>query len=78
MIREELSRLSKTESPEFGGVYRKIASLEQEIERLLGGLKGVEYKRVIAEVVTRDFQAEIQDLQSQTASARNSYVQGLG
>ena len=77
MIREELTKMSKTESPEFSIVFRKLSSLDQELERLLGCLRGPEYKKTIAEVVTRDFNAEINDLRTISISARNSYTQNL-
>jgi hypothetical protein len=78
LVREELARQSKSESPEFSAVFRKIGSLDQEIERLLGTLRGPEYRRTIAEVVTRDFQQEIAELHSLAGSAKNSYILSLG
>ena len=52
--------------------------MDQDIERLLASLRGAEYRRTIAEVVTRDFQLELNELQGLTSSAKNSYVQHLG
>ena len=45
---------------------------------MLASLRGAEYRRTIAEVVTRDFQFEINELQGLTTGAKNSYVQHLG
>lgn len=77
-MREELARQSKTESPEFSAVYRKISALDQDIDRLLNSLRGPEYKKTIAEVVTRDFCLEINELKGISASAKNAYAQSLG
>ena len=73
-----MTRQSRTESPEFSGVFRKIATMDQDIEQLLSGLRGPEYRKTIAAVVTRDFQLEINELQGLTSGAKNSYFQHLG
>jgi len=54
-IREDLQRQSKSESPDLTAVYRRITVFDQEIDRMMAGLRGAEYRKIIAEVVTRDF-----------------------
>ena len=39
-IKEELAKQSKIEPPEFTAIYRKIRSADEDINRLLGLLKG--------------------------------------
>lgn len=39
---------------------------------------GPEYRKAIAEVVTRDFNLEISELKASSAQAKNTYIQGLG
>ncbi len=78
IIKEELARQSKAESPEFSLVFKRIADIDHDIDRLLNSLRGPEYKKTIAEVVTRDFGAEMNELRGIAVSAKNSYAQTLG
>lgn len=45
---------------------------------MLASLRTPEYRRTIAEVVTRDFNQEINELRALTNSAKNNYIQSLG
>ena len=55
VLKEEMIRISRTESPDFKAVYKKIEIMNEEVSRLLNSLNGADYRRTIAEVVTRDF-----------------------
>ncbi len=52
--------------------------MDQEIDRLINSLRGPEYRKTIAEVVTRDFNVEVNDIKSATNTAKNNYIQSLG
>ena len=71
-------RISKTESPEFSAVFNKIEVMNDEISRLITQLNGSEYRRTIAEVVTRDFDSYVNSLRNMMESAKESYIQNLG
>jgi hypothetical protein len=45
---------------------------------MLGSLRTPDYRRTIAEVVTRDFTQEINELRGLATNAKNSYIQSLG
>lgn len=52
--------------------------MDGEINRLLNSLKGNEYRKAIAEVVTTDFNLEITELKANVNSAKINYIQSLG
>ena len=78
VIQEEMVRISKTESPEFSAVFNKIEVMNDEISRLIAQLNGSEYRRTIAEVVTRDFDSYVNSLRNMMGTAKESYIQNLG
>ena len=62
VIKEEMIRLSKMQAPEFKAVFNKINVMNEEVSRLLNSLNSADYRRTIAEIVTRDFQTYIGSL----------------
>ena len=52
--------------------------MDQDIEKLINGLRSPDYRRTIAAVVTRDFQIDINELHGLIANAKDSYFKHLG
>jgi len=55
MILEHMNNMKNQSSKEYAAVYKKIANVDNDLSKLLAGLNGSEYKRTIAEVVTKDY-----------------------
>jgi len=58
-------------------VHDRISAFDQDINRLLNKLKSADYRKTIAEVITRDFNLEMNELKNATAKARGLYLQYL-
>lgn len=54
-VLDYLNKLKNQSSREYATVYKKIANIDSDLSRLLAGLNGNDYKKTIAEVVTKDY-----------------------
>jgi hypothetical protein len=80
-----LKRQNSNEPSEFLPVQKHIAAIDEEISRLLYGLKGTffnnlgnDYRRSIAETVMKDFSFELSGLRDNIKTAKENYIEGLG
>ena len=84
-ITEELKRQNSTEPQQFIPVHRKIAEIDEDINRLLYGLKGIylfysgsDYRKSIAETVVKDYSFELTSLKESVKIAKDNYLSSLG
>ena len=59
---EELKRQSDLSPQQFVPVHRRIAEIDEDLNRLIYGLKSPDYRRSIAEVVMKDYAIELTSL----------------
>lgn len=66
-------------------MHKRISSIDEDINRLLYGLKGkhisipgADYRKSIAETVLKDFSVEISGLKDNVRVAKENYLNGLG
>jgi hypothetical protein len=78
LIADELRSHSNGDPNNFAAVHQRIADIDDEISRLLNGLKGSDYRRSIAETVMRDFSEELLGLREGVRAAEESFLSGLG
>lgn len=63
---------------DYLSVNKKINAIDEQIGRMINGLNSNEYKRTIAEVVTKDFGDIIRQIRQNIQSANSSYREGMG
>lgn len=64
--------IRNSEPMEFANIKKRITEVKLDLERLEEGLRGREYRAVIAEVVTSDFDSVMRELQTIIANTEKA------
>jgi hypothetical protein len=73
MVLDHMNSLKNQSSKEYSAVYKKIANVDNDLSKLLAGLNGSDYKKTIAEVVTKDYIDLLKSIKNDIAACSLKY-----